>query len=170
MVKVSHSFLIDGFYLLVNNNKVNAKLVIVGGGPIKDHLINKVDELGLTKHVCFTGYRHDALKIMANLDIVVFPSKNEPFGRVIIEAMSVGTPVIATEGGGIPEIIMDGFNGVIVQYGDVHKLGNAVINFINDESFRKKIAFNARCYVKEKFSQENYNKSMKDIFHKQLNM
>ena len=64
--------------------------------------------------VIFTGFRQDIPEIMALLDILVLASEKEPFGRVLIEAMACGKPVVATNAGGVPEIAEDGKTGILV--------------------------------------------------------
>ncbi len=163
-----HNYLLDTIDLLKRKNNLHIKLLIVGEGPNKDELTDKVFNLGLTNDVLFVGYLKDAMDIMASSDIVVVPSKNEPFGRVVIEAMSVGAPVIATEGGGIPEIIQDGTNGLLVHYGDVEELSKSIKRVIEDEKLRDKIIYEAKRCVNKYYIQEKYNEELSSIFQKYL--
>jgi glycosyltransferase involved in cell wall biosynthesis len=90
-------------------------------------LRDQVARLGLGDRVRFTGFRRDVMSAMAAVDVVVHSSvAPEPFGRVIVEGMLVGRPVIATVGGGVGEIIDDGVNGLLVPPGDAGALARAI--------------------------------------------
>ena len=107
-------------------------------------------------------------EVYAKHDIVVFPSRwNEPFGRVIIEAMASGTPVIATGVGAVPELINHGINGFIVPNEDSQTMANYMDLLLIDEKFRKRIGENGRNSV-ERFSVDNIGKEIKKIYNKAI--
>jgi glycosyltransferase involved in cell wall biosynthesis len=91
----------------------NAKFVFIGDGYMKSQLEKRVNELNLWHAVRFTGYIPDdwKLKIIKASDAVVVPSRNEPFGIVVLEAWSAGKPVIATHGTGAGELVWHGVTG-----------------------------------------------------------
>jgi glycosyltransferase involved in cell wall biosynthesis len=92
-----------------------------------------VDSLGLADCVEFTGFRDDVPKLIANLQILVHASvTGEPFGQVIVEGMAAGKPVVATNGGGVPEIVVDGVTGVLVPMGDAGALAEAICTLLDD--------------------------------------
>jgi glycosyltransferase involved in cell wall biosynthesis len=86
--------------------------------PYRDELESIVTRHGLERHVRFTGWRTDALDILAQMDIVIHPSLSEGFGRAVLESMALSRPVIASRVGGLREIIKDGVNGFLVDPGD----------------------------------------------------
>jgi len=91
------------------------KLLITGAPlPGQQMYINHLKKLTRDTNMLFIGRRSDVYDIMAAADIVIVPSISEPFGRVVIEAMACGKPVIATNVGGIPEIIEDGKTGILI--------------------------------------------------------
>lgn len=114
--------------------------VIVGGihasgGDYAALLRRRVEELSLTERVLFTGARDDVPDMMRALDVVVHTSvRGEPFGRVIIEAMSVGRPVIATRAGGVPEFVQDGQDGLLVEPGSAEALAEALTSLLGDSA------------------------------------
>ena len=111
-----------------------------------------VHQLGLEGRVIFTGFRKDIARVMANLDIVAHCSvEPEPFGRVIIEAMACGKPVIAARGGGVDEIIVDGDDGLLVPPGDARLLAEAILRLAGDPDRRARLGEAARRRVEEKF-------------------
>lgn len=97
------------------------------------------EELGIRRKVIFTGYRSDMPDVMASLDILVSASYAEPFGRVIIEAMASGKPVIATNAGGVPEIVQDGVTGLLVPPKDYKSLANAMLKLLQDKELMKEM-------------------------------
>jgi glycosyltransferase involved in cell wall biosynthesis len=128
-----------------------------------DILRRKTAELNLQNCLFFTGYREDISKIIKSLDILVIPSivlkKNrveitEGFGRVAIEAMAVEMPVVATNTGGLPEIVEDNINGMLVPPGDPYAITQAVIMILNDPVKARTLGKAGRKRVKEIFSIE----------------
>ncbi|PYQ14444.1 MAG: hypothetical protein DMF80_12600 [Acidobacteria bacterium] len=110
-----------------------------GHGAFRETLIRQARDHGLGEVVTFTGYRHDVPKVMAALDVVIHASiRPEPFGRVVLEAMAMGRPVVATNAGGVPEVLgTDGGAGLLVPPGDVSALTNAIMRLVRDETLRR---------------------------------
>jgi glycosyltransferase involved in cell wall biosynthesis len=102
------------------------------GSYIKE-LKELTHNLGIER-VIFTGRRNDMLDVMASLDILVSASWAEPFGRVIIEAMAAGKPVIATMAGGAPEIVQDNITGILVPPKDPQAIAGAISRMLQDEN------------------------------------
>jgi len=105
-----HRYLLDAFGRLCEELS-NVHLVLVGSGPLRLDLEGRVEELGLTSSVTFTGYRWDVPSLLQRFDAFVHPSLWEGFGMVFLEAMAARLPVIATQVGAIPEIVVDGETG-----------------------------------------------------------
>jgi L-malate glycosyltransferase len=101
-------------------------------------------DLGLEDDVRFAGQRDDVAEILAALDALLVPSWEEPFGTIVAEAMTMGTPVIATEVGGPAEIIEDGRTGLLVPPRDPHALAAAVNRLLKDERLGERLAQEAR--------------------------
>jgi glycosyltransferase involved in cell wall biosynthesis len=99
-----------------------------------------IEELNVGDAIGFTGHRTDVPNIMKAADVVVCASsKPEPFGRVIIESMAVGTPVIATDAGGVTDIIDDGKNGILVPIMNSDAMAEAMLQVTNDVEFERAI-------------------------------
>ncbi|MCQ2531692.1 MAG: glycosyltransferase family 4 protein [Saccharofermentans sp.] len=121
----------------------NAVLYIVGKGNLEDDLRKQAEELG--DKVCFMGPKtHEELKqVYASADVFVAPSitakdgDKEGFGLVILEALSSGVPVVASNSGGIPDIITDGYNGLLCEEKDVAGLANAINKVLTDSATRQ---------------------------------
>jgi glycosyltransferase involved in cell wall biosynthesis len=149
--------LFNAFYLLASRNP-RLKLLYVGKGPEMEDL--KKETRVLEGRVIFVGQRRDVVRMYAAMDIFVLPSTcREAFGTVIIEAMSMGKPVIATHVGGVPEIIEHGTNGLIVPPGDSSALARAMWELIEVPSFREKLALNAIDSVSLRFSEDVFGDS-----------
>ena len=115
-----------------------AHLSIVGDGPDRVRLEQLRDELGLAERVRFLGPlpRSEALGLMRAADVVILSSAWENFPHGVVEALAVGTPVVATRVGGVPEIVVDGENGLLVEPGDAAAFGAALRRILDDDALR----------------------------------
>jgi glycosyltransferase involved in cell wall biosynthesis len=135
----------------------NVKFLIVGEDSFGDHpgykgeLQNLCKCLNIRDKFIFTGYRCDIPLIMAAIDVLVLPSCNEPFGRVVLEAMAMEKPVIATNTGGPPEIIEDAVTGILVPPEDPEKLAEAIIHLLKNADLRMKMGNAGRERIEECF-------------------
>ncbi len=117
-----------------------ARLLIAGDGPLKEDLENLVRELGLEKHVYLIGFRTDILDLLTLFDIVVIPSLNEGFGLVMVEAMAMEKPVVATRVGGLIEIAGGTDSAVFVRPGSSRELSDGLIALLADPGKANKMA------------------------------
>jgi len=118
-------------------------LVLVGKGDDKAEeeikLKEQVEKSGLDDKVRFLGWRSDVDEIMGCFDIFVLPSLNEGMGRVLVEAMAAGLPIVASRVGGIPDLLKDGQTGILVPPADATALENAIFDLIEDKEKRKRL-------------------------------
>lgn len=149
-----------------------AKFMIVGDEVYKtqgetgykSHLQDLVRSGGIEDRVEFTGFVRDLSGIYARSDIVVHASlKPEPFGRVIIEAMSCQKAVVATRGGGVPEIIRDGVDGVLVDMGNASQLSAAIRRLIEKKDLRESLGRQARARVLSQFTSSHFSSQIIEI-------
>lgn len=105
----------------------DAQLIIVGTGPLEGQLKEKSTNLKLNSHVHFVGYKSNVFEVLKQMDIFVLSSRTEGCPIVILEAMSVGLPVVATSVGGNPELVQDGETGILVPYNNPAKLARAIV-------------------------------------------
>jgi glycosyltransferase involved in cell wall biosynthesis len=109
-----------------------ARFVLVGDGELRPTLEAQARMLGVADRVVFTGFREDVPALLAGMDIVALPSLNEGMGRVLVMAMALGKPVVATRVGGVPELLQEGAAGTLVPPGDPGALGEAVRELLRD--------------------------------------
>lgn len=121
-------------------------------------------ELGITSYIRFLGHRSDIPDIIRQLHLLVVPSQFEPFGRVVIEAMACGRPVIGSRDGGIPEIIEDGKTGSLVEVGDHAGFSRAALELINNKELRENMSKNSVEAVQRRFSIQAHTKIILDIY------
>jgi len=114
----------------------NSKLVVVGDGPGKRWLVSLVNSLGLEENVIFTGFQQNPIQYMKGFDLMVLPSLYEAFPAVILEALYVGTPVIGSKAGGIPEVLK--YDELLFEPGNADELSSKILNLLkNDEAYGK---------------------------------
>ncbi len=119
-----------------------AVLLLLGDGPERDRLERRARELGLGDRARFLGLgdRDGVLRLFAAADAAVLSSAWENFPHTVVEALAVGTPVVATAVGGVPEIVRDGVNGLLVPAGDSTALAAALRRVVEDEGLRHRLA------------------------------
>ncbi|MEK4564565.1 1,4-alpha-glucan branching protein domain-containing protein [Alkalihalobacillus sp. FSL R5-0424] len=134
-------FLLEAIQLLKHEG-LDIHLQLAGEGPYYDRLLQLTESLKLKKHVTFTGFLNasECLAKLEEADIVVVPSLYEPFGLSALEAMSVGKPVVASNVGGLKELITNGENGLLFEPGDVKELVNQLALLIKEPLERARIA------------------------------
>ncbi|MDD4998213.1 MAG: glycosyltransferase family 4 protein [Syntrophales bacterium] len=103
-------------------------LLILGEGELRSDLEALSAELGISEAVRFLGWRSDVASVIDACDIFCLPSLNEGMGKAIVEAMAMGKPVIASDVGGIPDLVIPGENGILVPPGDSNALAKAILN------------------------------------------
>lgn len=153
------------------NKFPNLDLEFVGQGPLLPKLEALRTQLHLEDRVHFRGdlSREQALQQIAGARVFCLASRREPFGLVILEAMALGTPVVATRTGGIPEIVQDGENGLLVEPGSPEQLAAAICRLLEDESLAKALARNARERVQHSFTLERFAEDYRTLYHRVLN-
>ncbi|MCZ6677022.1 MAG: glycosyltransferase family 4 protein [Candidatus Poribacteria bacterium] len=110
----------------------NAAFVLVGSGELRDTLIAQAKELQIDQQTYFLGQRDDIPEILSTFDLFVLPSHNEGLGRVLLEAMAVGKPIVGTTVGGIPEIVEDGVTGFLVPPHAPAQMAAAILRLLRD--------------------------------------
>ena len=119
--------------------------------------------------VTFTGFRKDILNVIADMDLIVHASTiGEPFGQVIIEGMAAGKPVIATNGGGVPEIVENGKTGILVPMGDIAAMAEAISRMLADPDLAAEMGARGRQRVQDCFTIDHTARKIESIYLSQL--
>jgi glycosyltransferase involved in cell wall biosynthesis len=148
----------------------SARGLIIGGvhragAAYHDELQKQIRGYGLDRNVLITGFRRDIANVMNALDIVVHTSITpEPFGRVILEGMLLGKPVIASAAGGVPELISDGETGFLIAPGDAETLADRLVMLLRDPALRRRIGENSREWARRKFSLAAHVDTMSELY------
>ncbi len=176
-----HATLLDA-WPLVQARVPTARLLIVGEGSLADTLRDRAEVLGLlgepcvgdacvgTRHarpgaaVVFTGRREDVPAVTAALDVAVLPSYREAQGLVILEAMALARPVVASDVGGIPEMIEDGVTGLLVPPHDAQALADAISRLLLDHPLADMIGRAGHRLVHDRFCVERMVAAVESIY------
>jgi len=141
------------------------RIIIIGDGELREELEQYVEELGIKDRVEFRGWIKDLKAIYKELDIVALTSLNEGTPVSLIEAMAAGRSVVATEVGGVPDIVQDGKNGYLVKSGDILGFSQKLMDLIENAGKRRKFGENGREMVKSRFSKERLIKDTERLYN-----
>ncbi|QTQ08961.1 glycosyltransferase [Macrococcoides canis] len=164
------NYLIESFNLLNNDNDINKdiKYLIVGGGPKLEEYQDLAKKLKVD--IDFTGHvpYEDIPNYLNELDIYCAPSNSESFGVAVLEASSCELPVIVTDVGGLPEVVINNETGFIIPKKDVNQLYLKIKELILDNSLRNSMGKSGRLYVEKNYSNEICVKIMMQTYNKIL--
>lgn len=159
----NHKYLIECFYAV---HKVNpkTKLIIVGDGELREELEDLVGEYKLEKAVALVGNQNEVAPYLKRSDIYVSSSLVEGLPLSILEGMACGLPVIANKVGGIPDIVDDGKNGLLIELDDRNAFVEAMLLLANDESKRKAFGKESRNVACNQWSLEQCVKGYENLY------
>jgi glycosyltransferase involved in cell wall biosynthesis len=146
------NYLVDAFSL-IRNSTDQLKLLIVGDGPERKSLEQKVKNSGLENLVVFAGFQEDIENWLPAFDAFVLPSLTEGTPMALLEAMDLGVPVIATEVGGVPKVVTDQENGLLIPPGDHQAISNSLSILINNSELKAHLSkarvrmINTKCKI-----------------------
>lgn len=133
-----HQYLIEAIKKVVNKIP-SAKFLFIGDGELMPDLLAQTKSLGLCKNILFLGARSDIAEILNCIDIFLLPSLNEGFGIVLVEAMAMKKPVIATNVGGVPEIVVNETTGILLSPKDPEAFSSAIIRLYDTPEISMKM-------------------------------
>jgi glycosyltransferase involved in cell wall biosynthesis len=154
---------------IVHAHWPNVRFQIIGAALFRENdydseLRRTVEQRGLGQVVEFTGFQSDVARAISGLDILVHASTvGEPFGQVIVQGMACEIPVIATNGGGVPEIVQDELTGLLVPMGDAPAMAEAICRLLEDESFARRMGILGRKRAVEHFAIERSTEKLMDV-------
>lgn len=146
--------------------RIPARLILIGDGPERPRVQALAEELDVADKVVFLG-RHDSVaELLSCADVFLLPSSKESFGLVALEAMACGVPVVATDLGGLPEVVPHGEAGFLCSVGDVDAMADAVTDILRDEELHTRLATNGLAVVAEKFTAEFVVPQYEEIYRR----
>ena len=167
LLSLSRLHKVKGLDILIEAmvNIPEAVLWVAGSGPLKKDLVERTERLGLNKRVKFLGWRDDKEALMATSDICVFPSRNDAFGAVIIEAWAAKKPNIACKSPGPEAIISDNHDGLLVKIDDVNQLAEAIKKVIDNKKLASSLANNGYKKFMKNYSEKAFSKNIVKIYN-----
>jgi glycosyltransferase involved in cell wall biosynthesis len=156
-------YLVEAAHLVVQQIP-DARFVILGEGELREHLEKQVHEHHLEKHVLLPGFRTDVLGCIKGFDLFVMSSVTEGLGTSLLDAMACARPIVATRAGGIPEIVEDEVNGLLVPPRDARSLAAAIVRALKDARLRQELGDAGFARVHERFTVERMVQQTADVY------
>ncbi len=164
-----HRYLLDAFALLHRMLPGQAmELVLLGEGREETALRAQARRLGIEQRVCFAGFQRRAAAWMKVMDCLVQPSLTDGTPNSVLEAMFLGVPVIATNVGGIPDVIQDGQTGLLVEPSAAIPMAEAMKKMVRSGALRNRLASEAKYRVKEDFSPQRQRALLEMLYRAML--
>ena len=137
----------------------DARLLIVGDGPLQDDLRQLAMSLGVQDSVCFTGYKPDPERFLELMDVFVLSSRSEGMPLSVLEAWAAGVPVVTSDAGGLPELIRDGETGLLFPSGDQESLAAKLQMLLSNGELAANLRVHGRARVAAEFSLDKMTSS-----------
>jgi len=147
--------------------RLDVELVYVGKGDLEEAIKQQALKMGASERVKVLGWRDDVHEIMPVFDLLALPSLNEGMGRVLVEAMAAGKPIVASNVGGIPDLVHHGKNGFLVKPGDETGLSVAIEKLLADENMRHAMGKRGQIVARD-FSEEKMIKKIDSLYQELL--
>ncbi|MDD5674537.1 MAG: glycosyltransferase family 4 protein [Chitinivibrionales bacterium] len=163
----NHALIVEAAGLLVNHIK-NIRFVFVGDGELHDQLTEQINNAGLSEHFLFLGWRSDVADLVRAFDIFVLCSKNEGMGRAFVEAQAAGVPVIGSRICGIPEVLLEGRTGLLIDHDRAHELAEKIMLLYNNPERTTIMPQQCREWVNPRFSVETMVAEIERLYQKSL--
>ncbi len=159
-----------GFSRLQKSGDSPPQLWLIGDGSAKNRLIEISRDLGILEQVKFFGAQETVAPFLPQLDVFILPSKWEGMSMALLEAMSHGIPVIATNVGGTPEVITNRYTGLLIPPNDPQAITEAIELLRNDPGIRKELGSLGRKHVNANFSLEKTARSIDELYRRLLSL
>jgi glycosyltransferase involved in cell wall biosynthesis len=155
--------------IISENYKRDLRVAIVGGGNLEKETKSLAKDLRVAKMIEFLGVRNDVAELMKKSKVFILPSRWEGLPIVLLEAMANGIPVVSTPVGGIPELLKNGKDSILVEPDNPKALAEAILKLLQNENLRKNMINNAFEKVKKEYSIENYTFKLLNFYKEVLN-
>jgi glycosyltransferase involved in cell wall biosynthesis len=145
------------------------RFVILGEGELREQLERQINEHHLQKHVLMPGFRTDVIGCIKGFDLLAMSSVTEGLGTSLLDAMACAKPIVATTAGGIPEIVEEGVNGLLVPPRDAASLAAAIVRLLRDAPLRQRMGAAGLARVTERFTVERMVEATAAVYDRLLN-
>lgn len=149
---------------LLRDRGIDFRCVLIGDGPERDALVEQVARQQLAGHVWFAGFRDNVPAWLAAIDVLVMPSRWEGLPMALLEAMALGKPVVAHAVGGIPDVLRDGQEGLLVPPHHPQLMVQALATLIGDAPLRKQMGARALARVRAHYSAEALARAYEKLY------
>jgi glycosyltransferase involved in cell wall biosynthesis/protein-tyrosine-phosphatase len=158
-----HASFLEAAKLIVQEEP-RARFLLVGNGPLQRHLRAQAAQLGLSGACLFLGDRADVYDIVSAMDVFVLPSLHEGIPMALLEAMALNRPVVATDVGGVPEVLEHRVTGLLVSPGDPRGLADACLNLLANPAWAGRLGQQARHAVESRFTVERSGRELVEAY------
>ena len=151
--------------------KKDIQLLIVGHCMNKDYLDQletMISKYELEERVSIIPFIESPMDLMPLLDLVILPTYEETFGLVVAESMLMGTPVIGSNAGGVPEIIEDQVNGLLFEPKNYTSLKEKIIKLYESPELRKKLSYNAKMFARDNYDYRRHFSNLENILNNSI--
>lgn len=142
----------------------DVRCMIVGTGPLESELKSYCETLNISERIEFTGYKENSFEALREMDVFVLPSRTEGCPIVILEAMAMGLPVVATDVGGNPELVVHNKTGILFPQGDEQMLSDAICELIKNREKAREMGQNGRKRAFTRFHPSSFASRMMSIY------
>ena len=160
-----HIHLLEAMRILVSK-QIDTHLVILGDGPLRKQLEGMVAEYKIQKNVDFVGHQSTVSDFIEAMDIFVLPSLHEGIPMVLLEAMALSRPIVASKTGGVPEVIQHGENGLLVEPGNPEAIAEAIETLIRQVANADQLGRNGRIRVTQNFTANIMAEKTADLYRR----
>jgi glycosyltransferase involved in cell wall biosynthesis len=149
---------------VVVKRRPNFRLVLFGDGTERGSIEHLLRDQHLEENVVLAGARADAATLLSGFDFTVLASSEESFPNALMESMARAVPVVATSVGGVPELVRDGIDGRLVQFGHPEELAGAMLDMLDKPQMRSQMGHAARNRIRDSFSVESMTSQTQDLY------
>jgi len=163
-----HRFVLDAMAKLACHYP-DLHLLLFGKGPLESEIRRQICSLGLEQRVTLAGFRNDLASVLPCLELLVHPALIEGLGVALLQAVSAGVPVVASNTGGIPEAVRDGVNGLLVPPGDISALTVSIRRLLDDSILAREMGDSGIRLMEDEFSVEGMVEGNMALYRSLLN-
>jgi len=145
-------------------HRPDVTFLLVGGGPLESAIRVQIDALGLTHRVRMPGFRADGRRLLGAMDVYLITSEFEGLPIALLEAMTLGKPIVSTDVGGIPEVLDSGVSGLLTPVGAIDELGKRVIELIDNAPMRSRMGAAAAARVESGFHLKHRVEAIENLY------